>query len=203
MKLRLPAVSHEMKFIALHIDEVDSVMDGTTKVDGRTKWLTEKIYYRVEEDVFELLDALKAELRESLRRSLRIDQWHKSVHNWTIWSDLHLGVRGRRSRSPAYVGIHVGQGRDEGFRLFAYAKLRRGGADAQAKFRDGIRTKLDGIHLASDKPDRFSGWRDELIWYDQILKPSMLYDDLETDFRDRTKAFFRIAKPLLVKASGL
>jgi hypothetical protein len=200
MKFELPVISHEMKFVSLNIYDIDSVLDGSIKVNAAVKKVTESMYDRVETEVLELLDSLKTTLSASVRQSFRIDQWHKSRQNWDVWSDVHLGVRGRRKRSPAFVGFCIGQGPEIGFRLIAYSKLRRGGQDAQSKFGNAMRNRLDGVFLTSDRSARYSQWKDYTIWFDHILKPNTSHRGLDATFRKRAKAFFKAARPLLIKA---
>jgi phage gp29-like protein len=74
-KIKYPAVTRELDFIANHTEEADDIREGNVNIDPLLKSVSDAVYKRAEEDVSELLEYLKDSMQGSADR-LRINNWH-------------------------------------------------------------------------------------------------------------------------------
>src|SRR5262245_33990698 len=137
MMRTLPAVTHEMEFVAKYVDDVLDVMDGKADADPYTVSLSTTVYNRADDEICELLRLLGDELRGANSTSLHLGEWTWPRAEWEIWGEIHRSTRRRQGSGPAYVGISFGAGK-EGFRLIGFSKVRRSSLSAQKEYRDAL-----------------------------------------------------------------
>jgi hypothetical protein len=194
IQLKIPAISHELEFIATHLEEASDIWDGNIKIDPLLKQLSDTVYVRAEKDAAELLDQLKDTIAQGAKGFFRINNWHRSGV-WEVYSEIYWGMKGRK-KSVGWVGLHVGHGK-EGFRLFAYINPRRGGLDGRRKFALACKKKIEQVHLTRDDQKRYANWNDCIIWFEKKLTLQTSREELRTEITKQAKKFVAVAKPLL------
>lgn len=196
VQVKIPAVSREMEFIATHADEADDIWEGNvSSIQRSVKELSDAVYVRADNDVVKLLGQLKNAVEEGANGLLRLNSWHWPRWQWEAYSDIHLGMRGRK-KVVGWVGLHVGHGK-EGFRLIGFMTPRRGGLDGRKKLALRCKKKITAVHLTRDDQKRYPRWNDNLIWFEKKLSLQTSLDELRDELRQRAKTFFAIVKPLL------
>jgi hypothetical protein len=194
-RLRLPAVSREMEFVATHAEEVNDILDGYSKIDPALFSLSKAVSERANKDVEELLDRLKDTLEQGVDGLLRINNWHRPRWEWELYSEIYSGARGRKKRI-GWAGLRIGSGKER-FRLIGFMNPRRGGLDGQKKLALACKKKIKQVHLTRDEQKRYPGWDDNVIWFEKKLKLGTSLQELEQEVRKQTKTFFRLARPFL------
>ena len=104
-KLDLPAISHELTFLARHIDEAHDVWDGNVKADKDLIALLDFVYDRAEPEVEELLESTQQAVNEGANGILRVTWARIQLDNWEMAGSISL-PRGR-VKNIATIGFYV------------------------------------------------------------------------------------------------
>ncbi|HLW92171.1 MAG TPA: hypothetical protein VKS78_12855 [Roseiarcus sp.] len=194
---RLPAISHELQFIAIRKTEADDIYYEEVVVEPFLKRLSDSVHERAQRDMEDLLNSLKDVIGYAANGLLRVNDKWSSYAGWKWWteSDIYRGTRGRKS-IVGRVGLCIGQG-DEGFRLIGYFRRHRGGASKTWRFAQDCKKKIDRIHLTEEKQTSYPGWSNQLVWFTKELALNVWLDELQREIGREAKRFFQVAKPLL------
>lgn len=194
--VKVPAVSHELIFIATYTDEADDIYDENIKVDPLLKDLSDAVYDRADADAYKLLDYLKDSIEEGTKQHFRINKkWHQRIGSWEAWSEIYSGVRGRR-KWVGQIGLDVGYG-GVGFRLIGSMNPRRGGLDERRKLVLALQKKIKQAHLTSDHVERYPKWPDCIVWLDKKLTLQTSREELWAEVTKQARALAAVTEPFL------
>jgi|HubBroStandDraft_4_1064222.scaffolds.fasta_scaffold371081_2 hypothetical protein len=192
-KYPLPAISHEINFIAEHTDEADAILDRNIKVDESLAKLSDVVYARANKDVIALLEELGGAVDLGLKGLLRTKWVRLSTGDWEINGSMYMPKRPKKRL--ATIGLHVG------FRSLAGQLIcwvyPKGGLDSRRNFARQCNLKNLKVHLVSDEADQYPGWDDCVVWSKKNLTLKTSRDDLINEIAKETKRFFKIARPLM------
>lgn len=195
---KIPAISHELEFIANHTDEADDIWDEAIEIDPDLRQLSNTVYERADLDAGKLLKYMSAAISEGADGVFRVDNWHWRLGKWEIWSEIYSGTRGRKKRVGS-VGLDVGYGK-VGFRLIGWMNPGRGGLDGRKRFALACKKRIEQVHLVSEYQKSYPGWSDCVIWFEKKLTVQTSREELRAEIVEQAKKLAAIAKPLLSHA---
>jgi hypothetical protein len=185
-KLNLPAVSHEMKFVAHHWEEIAEVIDDDDE-DEQVLELTKRVEKLADDDAKLFLSRLYGVLEVAAKGKVRLQEMRWNNNEWDAWGRVF--VKGRRVR-VGYIGLTIG----DDFQLIGYARVRPGGLDVQQKFLDKCRKRKSFRKFRLAVPPAFPGWTEEVIWFEMKLTPGQSYDRLAATLRATARKFCTTAR---------
>jgi hypothetical protein len=193
-KYPLPAISHEIHFIAQHTEEADAISNRHIKIDESLAKLSDAVYARADDDVAALLEELSAVVDLGLKDLLRTKWVRLSTGNRSINGSIYM-PKGPKKRL-AMIGLHVGFGSLAG-KLIGWV-YPKGGLDGRRNFARHCNLKNLKVHLVSDNADKYAGWEDDcVVWFRKNLTLKTSRDDLMNEIAKESKRFFKVAKPLM------
>lgn len=193
---RLPAISHELAFVAKYSDEVEAIVSRSFVVDDVVQQLTDAVSEKADADVKNLLDQLGTELAIETKGILRFGIAHRSTGNWEIWAEIYppKGVK----RSLAFVGLCITVGADE-FRLVGWF-YPPGGLDERVTIAHACRKKIEWVHFSGEQKNRYRSWpigSHSVIWLDRKLGTKVSLVELKREIHNRARPFFKLVLSLL------
>jgi hypothetical protein len=190
-----------MAFVGKYIDDVWAIREGSIVPPKDVANLSNAVYERAAQGFDRLLEDARTVMAAASTDLVRFAGWHFANRDWDTWSNVYLTVSGRPGKSRCMVGLYIGMGEREEFRLIGYLRLRPGTADSHKAFRDKCSRKLLGVHVPGDQKERYPAeWNDRyVIWLDERLFERTSRQTLEARLKLRSRRLFRRCRRLLRK----